>query len=195
MLESIRPVLFSGIVLSFVAGSAALFAAGAFDPAENANESDIVVRGEVVHIGQAEYVPLRGAEISHPVTVKVNETFKGEARGVVTFRVAGGTIPGVRGVHVSTAPDFERGEKVVLMLQRSGKHHIVTGGEPGKYEVENGTVTVPGSEKKVLTVEELERMVRNTTSGGSSSSDVNEARGETTTDPISKILDWLYRLF
>ncbi|MFB6213066.1 MAG: hypothetical protein ABEJ07_00670 [Candidatus Nanohaloarchaea archaeon] len=140
-------VLLSGIVLSFIAGSAGLFAAGAFDPAENANESDLVVHGEVVYIGQAGYIPLRGTEISHPVTVRVNETFKGEARGSVTFRVAGGTIPGVRGVHVSTAPDFERGEEVVVMLQRSETGYMVTRGEPGKYEVVNGR-NCPGPGRK-----------------------------------------------
>lgn len=106
------------------------------------NHSDAVVSGTVQEIGEARWPTADGsrpatvtddaiASIYRPVTVDIERVLAGEASGTVTVRVAGGTVDG----HTYTdfdAPEFTRGEHVLLFLRRQGNHYVTTSARYGK---------------------------------------------------------------
>ena len=103
---------------------------------------DLERGGEVVVVGSVEMADSGWSEdgrlIVTRITVKVDRAIKGGPRERVTFEVPGGTIDGQTLV-ASGAPQFRKGERVVLFLDRGGSVEErlgVVGWNQGRFAIE-----------------------------------------------------------
>jgi hypothetical protein len=79
-----------------------------------ARESELIVRGTVVHVEGQLAGPLR--TIESLITLQVTDTMKGTASALTMFRVPGGRVGRYRRVMVG-APEFTAGDEVILFLK------------------------------------------------------------------------------
>jgi hypothetical protein len=79
--------------------------------------SQFIVHGRVVDV-RSDPTPDRRSIVTH-VTVAIADALKGNLREEVTFRVPGGQVGRYRRIIVG-APQFERGDEVVLFLSARG---------------------------------------------------------------------------
>ena len=102
------------VASAFAGGSLSATTLVPADFAQMARESELIVRGTVVHVdGQR-----TGARqtIESVITLRVSDTIKGTAVEETVFRVPGGTVGPYRRVMVG-APAFAVGDEVILFLK------------------------------------------------------------------------------
>ena len=130
----LRPLLLLFLLMSAPAGATVYLPA---DFAEMVTASRLVVHGTVVDV-RSEPTPDRRS-IATQVTVDVAEALKGTPGESVTFRVPGGQVGRYRRIVVG-APEFERGDEVVLFLTARGPSiPYVFGLSQGVYRVSRAT--------------------------------------------------------
>lgn len=104
------------------------------DLPELARTSDAVVRGKVVET-QSRWTADR-SRIVTDVTIEVAETLKGAPGRTVTIVQPGGRVGDI-GQKVAGLASFEKGEEVVVFLEKRGDERFVVNGlAQGKYRVE-----------------------------------------------------------
>jgi hypothetical protein len=137
-----------------------------------ARSADAVVRGSVEGI-EASWTA-DGRHVRTRVTLRRIATWRGAAPAVVVVEVPGGRVGDVA-QSVAGAPEFERGEEVVVFLRAAspGRYRVV-GLATGKFRVSGRQAAprldaihleeapLPASERRVeaMPVRELERRVR-----------------------------------
>jgi hypothetical protein len=84
------------------------------DFARMARDSELIVRGTVVHV-QAQMAGA-GQTIESLITLSVADTIKGTAGAQTVFRIPGGRVGRYRRVMVG-APQFQPGDEVILFLK------------------------------------------------------------------------------
>lgn len=103
-------------------------------------EADDIVVGKVT--GAASYEEGGGA-ICTLVTLAVEQTIKGEDKGELDIRIAGGEVGG-RSLWVEDAPSFRAGERVVVFLAADDGILGVLGGFQGKFSVDDNNMVGGG---------------------------------------------------
>lgn len=113
-----------------------------------AADADAIVHGTVEHSGTRMALTSRGQE-PHTITrIRVREWLKGPAdEPTVTVREIGGEWKG-GGMEIAGTPQYERGEEVVLFLERHPEHpgtYRTYAMIQGKFVVVHGTPGVPST--------------------------------------------------
>jgi hypothetical protein len=103
---------------------------------ELASRADSILVGEVTDI--ACYEEGEG-NIYTLVTLRVEQTIKGETEEVVNVRVPGGELNG-QAMWVEDAPSFQMGEGVVVFLEEREGIFTVVGGFQGKFTIDNNNM-------------------------------------------------------
>jgi hypothetical protein len=117
---------------------------------EMARGADLVVRA-VVRDVRADAGVKDGGGFTTRVTFEVRETLKGHATGpTLTIALPGGT-DGQRMLHVPGMPRFDRGEEVVLFLERTRRGWVPSGLTLGKYTVSREDATSPARVRRSVT--------------------------------------------
>jgi hypothetical protein len=98
-------------------------------------QSDTILQGRVEQVYAQWNEPMK--TIFTDVSVRVEDTLKGEARRSVSIRQLGGKV-GAMNMSIAGMPKFTSGEDVILFLKGNGEgtHHVV-GLSQGKFEIVN----------------------------------------------------------
>lgn len=135
----------------------AFWSADVWNLSNTAEESDLIVTGEVIHVSDAKWNNSKGLRpenitpedvksIYHNVVIDVNETIKGPDKNRVTIQVNTGKI-GRYKRQKSSAPDYEEGEKVLVYIQKWQGHYQTFNQKYGKFNIEQKTITRNAPEK------------------------------------------------
>jgi hypothetical protein len=128
-----RAVLFATLVaLVATALPAAASTFLAMDQRAMVRASDAVVMGEVTEVRS--FWNDEATAIVTEAFVKVNETFAGNAPGVVVVRTFGGQVGAVY-IEAHGFPTFHKGQNLVLFLEGAGDVARVVGYQQGQYRV------------------------------------------------------------
>jgi hypothetical protein len=92
----------------------------------------LIVVGDVLDM-KSELVD-GGGRIETLVTLKVYDSFKGDYLGLLTVRIGGGEVGGVR-MWEEDQPEFAVGKAVVLFVEPQGSSYTVTGWFQGKFDL------------------------------------------------------------
>ena len=181
-----KKALLAASILILVSTVTGLIAARGHHPENAAQDSDLVVHGEVSNIAES-------GEIAehHPVQINVTEVFKGNTSNTITIQVKG-----TERTSVSTAAQFSEGEEVVVMLEEREDRFYMTTGYATKYEVSsNDTIQLVAPERKNITVAEMESIVEQTSNSTSPEMQQSEERTESGFDIIAVLeaaVNWVF---
>ena len=130
------------VACGFGAGSLSATTLVPADFAQMARESELIVRGTVVHV-DAQRTGARQT-IESLITLRVTDTIKGTAVEETVFRVPGGKVGPYRRVMVG-APAFAAGDEVILFLKgRAPAMAMPYGLSQGVYRVSrSGGTAIP----------------------------------------------------
>ena len=141
----------AGLFLAWT--SAALAMVVPLSLADLIDQSELIVRGEVVKLASERAAD--GPEIFTIVTVDVATVVfsRSEAIGPenrIAFRIEGGTLGGAT-MATSISPTLDEGEEAVFFLAREEGDEILTlvGGPQGVYRIEGGRVRVEEEDRSV----------------------------------------------
>jgi len=144
---------------SIQSSSSNFYAESVYNTSSLAQQSDLVVTGEVSDI-KTRFS--EGNEIVRDVEIKIEEVLKGEEKNSLEVRAKGGKIGDYKSVS-STAPSFRQNEKVLLFLADMDRGYVVKGGEYGKLNIENGIIEredIPEKYDQRLNLTELTDEIR-----------------------------------
>lgn len=117
----------------------------ALDQSELVAQSDAVVQGTV--ISTQSFWDAKGIAVVTEAMIQVGDVVTGDAPAIVTVRTFGGEVQGFR-VEAHGFPTFEKGQEVLLFLERAADDTIrVAGHQQGLYRIRHNksgvTVAVP----------------------------------------------------
>lgn len=140
-------VLLTGVFVLLVSSVSGVWAAGSFNPAKTAQESDVVVHGTVSDI----------TPVGDP-TITVIEVLKGEpeTENIEVYTRKQGTAQTEYGT-------FSEGEEVIIMLQEhNGTYpYEMTHSRASKYGITNDIIQIKEPVQRNITVEQMKQIVEN----------------------------------